>query len=331
MPRSRSRSRSSSGAPPRDRFSDRPQPRSSSDDYRSKKRERSRSRSRSRDRGPPRKRRSRSPQPGRPDRRRSRSVDRDGESHRRRDRDRAHDRPRERDAQRDRERDRRRDRDQDGDRDRVRARNREGRRQRSRSPRRDSPGGFQRSKRPLPSQNDAFKGDDPDSNAKPAIVKEKPNYRPSGLLAAAANTVKTHNGGDVVLKYHEPKEGRLPPASKQWRLYVFKGDEILETLDLYTQSCWLFGREASVCDCLIEHPSCSSQHAVIQFRHTEERNEYGDKTGRVKPYVMDLNSRNGTKLNGAAVEEQRYYEVMDKDVLTFGHSTREYVVQLPKP
>lgn len=190
---------------------------------------------------------------------------------------------------------------------------------------------FQRSKRPLPSQNDAFKGDEPDPDGKPAIEKEKPNYRPSGLLAAAANTVKTHNGGAVILKYQEPRDGRLPPASKQWRLYVFKGDEILETLELHTRSCWLFGREATVCDCLLEHPSCSEQHAVIQFRYVEEINEYGDKIGRVTPYVVDLKSQNGTKVNGVPSPTRRFYELKDKDVVTFGYSSREYVVQLPKP
>lgn len=307
MSRSRSRSPQSSG-PPRDRPHTR-----YSDDYRPKKRERSRSR----DRGPPRKRRSTSPA-GRPGRRRSESPVQDVKSHQRRDPD----KHRQRDGDRDRPRERGQDRDRGNYRQPPRSRSR------SHSPRRHSPAAFQRSKRPLPSQNDAFKGDDPD--APPAIEKEKPNYRPSGLLAAAANTVATHGGGNVVLKYHEPAEARKPPASQTWRLYVFKGDEILETLDLYTQSCWLFGREAAVCDCLVEHPSCSKQHAVIQFRYIEKRNEFGDKVGRVKPYVIDLESGNGTKVNDDALPPGRYFELRDKDVIKLGHSTREYVVQLPK-
>jgi len=137
-------------------------------------------------------------------------------------------------------------------------------------------------------------------------------------------------GGNIVLKYHEPAEARKPPGSQTWRLYVFKGEEILDTLDLFSQSCWLFGREASVCDYLIEHPSCSKQHAVIQFRYIEKKNEFGDKIGRVKPYLIDLESGNGTKVNDEAAPAGRYFELRDKDVIKFGHSTREYVVQLPK-
>lgn len=178
------------------------------------------------------------------------------------------------------------------------------------------------------SQADAFETLDKDSSST-APVKQKPNFRPSGLLAAASNSVATSNGA-IILKYHEPPESRKPPSSQTWRLYIFKGEEILDTIDLYTQSCWLFGREASVCDYALEHPSCSKQHAVIQFRYTEKRNEFGDKIKKVKPYLIDLESANGTKLNDEAVPEGRYMELRDKDVVKYGHSTREYVVQLPR-
>lgn len=181
-------------------------------------------------------------------------------------------------------------------------------------------------KGPLPSQVDAFNSNV--DTPSPGPEKQKPNFRPSGLLAAAANTVAT-SAGAIVLKYHEPPEARKPPSSQLWRLYIFKGDEILDTLDLYTQSCWLFGREVSVCDYALEHPSCSKQHAVIQFRYIERRNEFGDKIGKVKPYVIDLESGNGTTLNDQPVPEGRYMELRDKDVIKFGHSAREYVVQLP--
>lgn len=77
-----------------------------------------------------------------------------------------------------------------------------------------------------------------------------------------------------------------------------------------------------------EHPSLSKQHAVIQFRYTEKRNEYGDKIGKVKPYVIDLESANGTILNDEKIPSSRYLELRDKDMLLFGHSTREYVIML---
>lgn len=273
---------------------------------------------------PPRRRARRSRSPDDRARRSHRDSDRSGRDDRREERTK-HYRSRSRDRQR------KRSRSAEGKerrRDRSRGRRHDPPRSRSRSPRRKpSPKPFQRSKAPLPSQVDAFKSTDKDSPS-PGSEKQKPNFRPSGLLAAAANTVATSTGA-IVLKYHEPPEARKPPSSQTWRLYVFKGDEILDTLDLYTQSCWLFGREVSVCDYALEHPSCSKQHAVIQFRHIERRNEFGDKIGKVKPYVIDLESANGTKVNEEAIPEGRYVELRDKDVIKFGHSTREYVLQLP--
>ena len=80
---------------------------------------------------------------------------------------------------------------------------------------------------------------------------------------------------------------------------------------------------------MTEHPSCSKQHAVIQFRYVEKKDEFGERVGNVKPYVLDLESANGTWVNGEVVPERRYVELMSGDVLKFGESTREYVLILP--
>lgn len=37
-----------------------------------------------------------------------------------------------------------------------------------------------------------------------------------------------------------------------------------------------------VADIPIEHPSCSKQHAVIQFRQVVKKNEFGDQSRTVK-------------------------------------------------
>lgn len=47
---------------------------------------------------------------------------------------------------------------------------------------------------------------------------------------------------------------------------------------------------------------------------------------RVRPYIIDLASGNGTYLNNQRIESQRYYELKEKDVLKFGFSSREYVL-----
>jgi smad nuclear-interacting protein 1 len=63
----------------------------------------------------------------------------------------------------------------------------------------------------------------------------------------------------------------------------------------------------------------------------EKKNEFGNKKGKVRPYIIDLESANGTKINGDLVPAKRYLELRDGDILSFGESTREYVVQLPPP
>lgn len=163
----------------------------------------------------------------------------------------------------------------------------------------------------------------------PPPEKQKPSLAPTGLLAAASNTVAQVDGSSVVLKYHEPPEARKPSAKDQWKLFVFKGSDIIDTVDLSVRSCWLVGRELSVVDLAAEHPSISKQHAVIQFRYIEKRNEFGDKIGKVKPYLIDLESANGTKLNKEEIPPSRYLELRDKDLVQFGDSTREYVLMLP--
>lgn len=45
-----------------------------------------------------------------------------------------------------------------------------------------------------------------------------------------------------------------------------------------------------------------------------------------RPYIIDLESANGTFLNGKKIESSRFYELKPKDVLKFGQSSREYVL-----
>ena len=158
------------------------------------------------------------------------------------------------------------------------------------------------------------------------VEKQKPNFKPTGLLAKEANTVA---GTTTVLKYHEPPESRKPPAKEQWRMYVFKKQDLIDTVYLYQRSAWLMGRDQAVTDLLLEHPSVSKQHAVMQFRHVTTTNEYGDKASKVKPYLIDLDSANGTKLNGNKIGASKFIELIDQDVVSFGDSEREYVLMLP--
>ncbi|KAF8489277.1 smad nuclear interacting protein 1 [Russula emetica] len=183
---------------------------------------------------------------------------------------------------------------------------------RSASPRRSRPHSRSRSQSRSPSASS------------PPEDKARPNFAPSGLLAAATNTVKNSDGTSTLLKYNEPPEARKPLVG--WRLYVFKGDEQVDLLHIHRQSAYLIGRDRTVTDIPLEHPSCSKQHAVIQYRLVQQKDEFGNSKGVIKPFVIDLESTNGTHVNGEAIPTSRYYELKAGDVIKFGTSNREYVL-----
>lgn len=94
----------------------------------------------------------------------------------------------------------------------------------------------------------------------------------------------------------------------------------------------------------MDHPSISKQHAVIQYRFTSERNEFGDEKQSIRyvlivgnsrdihtfqrPFLIDLESANGCTVNREEVPSSRYFELRNGDTIRFGGSQREYVLLL---
>lgn len=165
----------------------------------------------------------------------------------------------------------------------------------------------------------AADGSKPGNKKEKDQSKEKPNFGLSGKLTEDTNTV---NG--VVIKYSEPPEARKP--RRRWRLYVFKGEENLPTLYLHRQSCFLIGRDRKVVDIPVDHPSCSKQHAAFQFRLVPYERVNGTMGKRVRPYIIDLESANGTFVNNNRIDSKKYVELLERDVMKFGFSSREYVL-----
>ena len=93
--------------------------------------------------------------------------------------------------------------------------------------------------------------------------KQLPTTKKSGLLEKERRS----NEQGVEMKYVEPKEACVP--SRHWYLFPFKGEEELEKIPVFQRSFFLFGRDRMAVDICIEHPSCSKQHAVIQYRKME--------------------------------------------------------------
>ena len=68
-------------------------------------------------------------------------------------------------------------------------------------------------------------------------------------------------------------------------------------MHLHRQSAYLIGKDRKIADIPVDHPSCSRQHAVLQYRFVHNR---------VLPYIIDLGSSNGTFLNNKKIDSQRY-------------------------
>ncbi|KAH1022631.1 smad nuclear interacting protein 1 [Dendroctonus ponderosae] len=149
--------------------------------------------------------------------------------------------------------------------------------------------------------------------------KAKPDFGLSGKLTEETNTYK-----GVVIKYSEPPEARKP--RRRWRLYPFKGEKALQTLYIHRESAYLIGRDRKVVDLAVDHPSCSKQHAALQYRLVPFTRENGSAGKRVRPYLIDLESANGTFINNNKIEPKKYVELLERDVIKFGFSSREYVL-----
>jgi smad nuclear-interacting protein 1 len=153
------------------------------------------------------------------------------------------------------------------------------------------------------------------SRSPPLIPAEEPNFKTSGLLAAESNKAED---GKTTLKYHEPPDAVKPNAP--YRFEEFKDAEYRRSHKL-VKSSYLVGRDRNVCDIVVDEKECSSQHAVIQFRKLVKRDKYGDRAVEIKPYIIDLDSTNGTAIDGRDIPGSRFVELKPKDTVIFGGST----------
>lgn len=96
-------------------------------------------------------------------------------------------------------------------------------------------------------------------------------------------TEETNTYRGVVIKYSEPPEARKP--KRRWRLYPFKGEKAMQTLYIHRESAYLIGRDRKVVDLPVDHPSCSKQHAALQYRLVPFTRDDGS-VGNDKIYLL---------------------------------------------
>lgn len=165
-----------------------------------------------------------------------------------------------------------------------------------------------------------------------------PDFHSSGILEAESN-----NRSGEPLKHVEPNDSISPvnywekinvPLDKRpiIKAILYKKDakEPLKEYNLDLRSHYIIGRDIPhpeeeqldnegssdgqqpehivIADIGIPDPGCSKEHCVIQFRERDRK---------LVPYIMDLNSSNGTTLNGVLIPRARYIELRNEDSILF--------------
>jgi smad nuclear-interacting protein 1 len=159
----------------------------------------------------------------------------------------------------------------------------------------------------------------------PVAPKIKPDLVPSGKLQDSGTALVTGEGG-LAQKYSEPVDACLP--DKRWMLYPFSVDSKKQELAgkrlaLHRESYYMVGKDKKLASLQLLHPTISKQHAVIQYRRRMLKNEANLV---ISPYLIDLESTNGTLLNGKRIESAKYYQLKERDRIRFAMSSKEYVL-----
>ncbi|KAG6396135.1 hypothetical protein SASPL_142276 [Salvia splendens] len=152
----------------------------------------------------------------------------------------------------------------------------------------------------------------------------------------ASNSSENPSNGET--KQEQPNSNsavpyKIPPWSAppghEFFLEVLKDGAIIDRYDEFVLSyasavsnfrhekgAYMFGR-VDICDFVLEHPTISRFHAVLQFKSDRG------------VYLYDLGSTHGTFINKNQVKKRIYVDLHVGDVLRFGHSSRLYIFQGP--
>ncbi|KAG0559687.1 hypothetical protein KC19_10G123300 [Ceratodon purpureus] len=132
--------------------------------------------------------------------------------------------------------------------------------------------------------------------------------------AAAVQAPKIKWIGPGAVPYVKPAWSA--PPGHPFKLEVLKEGVIVSNFDVSEKGAYMFGR-SDRCDFMLEHPTVSRYHAVLQY------NDKGEA------FIYDLGSTHGTFVNKRQVKANNYTPLHVGAVVRFGLSTRLYVLQGP--
>ncbi|KAI4352340.1 hypothetical protein L6164_006603 [Bauhinia variegata] len=154
----------------------------------------------------------------------------------------------------------------------------------------------------------------PQSDSTSVSAAESMEKNPESSVPDTSAKPKPKSSQNIEVPYKIPPWSGAP--CHNYCLEVLKDGCIIEKLDVYEKGAYMFGR-LDLCDFLLEHPTISRFHAVIQFKRS------GDA------YLYDLGSTHGTFLNKKQVEKNMYMDLHVGDVIRFGRSSRLFIFQGP--
>ena len=137
--------------------------------------------------------------------------------------------------------------------------------------------------------------------------KHEGDLAPPARAEPPADASRAPAGG-----YEVPEWGG--PSSADFSLEVLKDGTIVDVVDCRGRCCVTLGRTPDN-DVVLEHPSSSRTHAVIQFAR-----------GRAEAFAFDNASTHGTFVNKRRLKARVHAPVFVGDQIRFGQSSRVFVV-----
>lgn len=111
-----------------------------------------------------------------------------------------------------------------------------------------------------------------------------------------------------------PSWAGKPPSGLH--LDVMKDGKMIQKLMVDEKKSYLFGRNNKLCDFTIDHASCSRVHACLVWHKNLNR-----------PFLIDNGSTHGTYIGKIRLEPKKPTQVHIDSVLSFGASTRAYIIR----
>uniref|UniRef100_A0A914W2P3 FHA domain-containing protein n=1 Tax=Plectus sambesii TaxID=2011161 RepID=A0A914W2P3_9BILA len=150
---------------------------------------------------------------------------------------------------------------------------------------------------------------------------------PKAELKPAAPKGLQQPGPPPELPYTPPPWASEPSPDAKYSLDVLKTGVIVENIDMAERvngSFLVVGRLA-VCDVVLEHPSISRYHAILQYGK-----DTMDPSKGFGWHLYDLGSTHGSSFNKQAAPPKQFIRVHVGHVLQFGGSTRLLILQGPE-